>query len=49
MQKNNQKAKYINNVIKSGRLPLPLLNKIQNKFLFLQDYHLEDKNFKMLC
>ena len=32
------KAEYVNNVIKSGSLPLPILNKIQEKFLYLDNY-----------
>ena len=27
-------------------MPLPIFNKIQNKYLFLQDYQIEQKNFK---
>lgn len=35
------KAIYVERVIKSGGLPLPILNKIQNKFLYLENYAVE--------
>ena len=44
----SSKNKYVNEVIKQGRLPLPILNKIENKFLFMQDYNIEPKNFEMM-
>lgn len=38
----------MNKVIASGHVPLPILNKIKEKFLFLQDYQISDGNFNIL-
>lgn len=38
----------MNKVIASGHVPLPILNKIKDKFLFLQDYHISEGNFNIL-
>ena len=41
LKKAATKASYVENVIRSGGLPLPILNKIQKKFLFLENYAIE--------
>lgn len=48
MKKQLMKAQFVDNVIKAGSLPLPILNKIENKFLFLENYQIEPANFNKL-
>ena len=48
MVKNQSKNHYVGEVIKQGGLPLPILDKIQHKFLFLKDYVIEERNFEIL-
>lgn len=38
MQTSTQKNQYVEEVIRQGRVPLPVLNKIVNKFLLLENY-----------
>ena len=39
---------FVTSVLKSGSIPLPMLHKIKGKYLLLQDYNIEQNNFKML-
>ena len=37
--------KFVSGALSSGVVPLPIFNKIKNKFLLLQDYEIEPVNF----
>ena len=49
MKKAAAKAQFVENVITKGGLPLPILNKIKNKFLYLVNYPIEPTNFSKLA
>lgn len=48
MKKASMKANFVQMVIQQGSLPLPILNKIQDKMLFLENYAIEPDNFEKL-